>query len=150
DGGPGAPVHGLRGEAQPGERGGEPVLLPRPGHEGGAHPPREHQPRRVPRHRDEHPRQARHRGRAHPRGPRPGVAGIPAPASTRSDEDNLTVGVLTRSELLGVLSDNAGTPEWLALLHRPAPDGCIFVFGALEGLPALYTLGPVFSSDMAN
>jgi hypothetical protein len=71
-------------------------------------------------------------------------------AGSRPDEDNLTVGVLTREELRVVLADNAGTPEWLTLLRGPAPDGCIFVFGALEGLPAIYTLGPVFTPELAN
>ena len=71
-------------------------------------------------------------------------------AGGRPDEDNLTVGVLTREELRGVLADNAGTPEWLSLLRGPAPEGCIYVFGALEGMPAIYTLGPVFTPDLPN
>lgn len=71
-------------------------------------------------------------------------------AGSRSEEDNLTVGVLTREELHGVLADNAGTPEWLALLCGPAPEGCIYVFGALEGMPTIYTMGPVFTPELVN
>lgn len=78
------------------------------------------------------------------------LAGVVTDSSGSREEDNLTVGVLTRDELRSVLSDNAGTPDWLALLGAPAPTGCIYVFGALEGVPAIYTLGPVFSQDLAN
>ncbi len=78
------------------------------------------------------------------------LAGVVAEVEDE-DEESLTVGVLTRGELAQTIAESAGGCErWVRRLQDPAPAGCIYVFGALGGLPQLWTMGPVPPSSLPN
>jgi hypothetical protein len=71
---------------------------------------------------------------------------------SQADDGNVTIGVLTRAELLSAIAESGGEQHglWIERLRQPAPEGCIYVFGALGGLPNLYAMGPVFPRELVN
>lgn len=63
-------------------------------------------------------------------------------------EPYMTVGVLRRAELADTLKEG-GYPSahWAEWLRRPAPEGCVPVFGALHGHSEVCILGPLRASQ---